>query len=287
MKKWYSWKIEEILKKDFPEQLKKINNAPEKLFFRGKWNQSIFSKTVAIVGSRRMTRYGREVVEKFMPEIVTAKMTVVSGFMYGVDTLAHQKCLDYEGTTVAVLGGGLDILTPAENEDLYNQILDRNGLVISEYENNFKPTLWSFPQRNRIVSGLTTAGVLVVEAGMKSGSLVTAKIAREQGRKIFAIPGPINSLTSEGTNWLIKEGWAEITLNPEQITKKKIIQDNLWEIDLPEDQKQIRELLKREPMTIDEIARSLKKPAAEINLIISLMSMSDLVDEENGKIYYL
>jgi DNA processing protein len=289
MKKWNSWKIEEILKKDFPEQLKKIKNAPEKLYYRGNWDNKIFAKSLAIVGSRRITRYGHMVVEKFMPELVANKLTIISGFMYGVDTQAHTKCLEFGGKTVAVLGGGLDVLTPVENEELYSNILNNGGVMISEYEADFKPTLWSFPQRNRIVSGLATKGVLVVEAGMKSGSLVTARIAREQGKSIYVIPGPIDSSSSQGTNWLIREGWGKMVTEVSQITQKKstMIQEDLFDDNLPKEQKEILEHLKQEPSTVDELARVLKKEAAEIGLTISLMSLSDLVEEENGKIYFI
>lgn len=288
MKKWNSWKIEEILKKDFPEQLKNIKNAPEKLYYRGNWDNKIFIKSLAIVGSRRITRYGQTVVEKFMPEFVANKLTIISGFMYGVDTQAHTKCLEYGGTTVAVLGGGLNILAPPENEELYSNILNNNGVVISEYEAEFKPTLWSFPQRNRIVSGLATKGVLVVEAGMKSGSLVTARIAHEQGKTIFAVPGPIDSSSSQGTNWLIKERQGEMMTEVSQITQKKsiMIQEDLFDDNLPKEQKDILEYLKQEPLTIDELARISRKNVAEIGLTISMMSLSDLVEEENGKIYF-
>lgn len=287
MKKWYQWKIEEISRKDFPEQLRSIKNSPEKLYFRGNWNNNLFYKSLAIVGSRRITRYGQNVIEKFMPELITNKITIISGFMYGVDSQAHQKCLEFGGITVAVLGGGLNVLTPTENDKLYTNILNNNGVVISEYKPDFKPTLWSFPQRNRIVSGLSTIGVLIVEAGMKSGSLITAKIAKEQGKTIFSIPGPIDSVSSQGTNWLIGEDKGKITMDVSQITQKNstIFQDNLFNDNLPKDQKRILNYLNLEPLTIDELARILKIRVSEIGLTISLMSMSDLIKEENGKIY--
>jgi len=170
-----------------------------------------------------MSRYGQEVVAKFMPDLVANKITIISGFMYGVDTESHQKCLEFGGRTVAVLGGGLNILVPPENDDLYSQILNNGGLVISEYKNNFQPTLWSFPQRNRIVAGLSTLGVLVVEAGIKSGSLITARMGREQGKKIYVIPGQITSSTAEGTNYLIKNDLGEMVTLADDISKNKII----------------------------------------------------------------
>lgn len=287
MKKWQEWEIKEILKTDFPKQLSGIGNAPEKLYYRGNWNNELFDKSLAVVGSRRITHYGQKVIEKFMPELVTNKITIISGFMYGIDSQAHQQCLENGGVTVAVLGGGLNVLTPTENDELYTSILNNNGLVVSEYDPDFKPTLWSFPQRNRIVSGLSTVGVLVVEAGMKSGSLITARIAKKQGKTVFSIPGPIDSLSSQGTNWLIQEGGGKMITDVCQITQKNpvIIQKNLFENNLSKEQKQILDCLANEPMTIDELARSIKKSVSEIGLTVSWLSLSDLIYEENGKFY--
>src|SRR3989344_1792126 len=149
----------------------------DKYFYRGNWNEKIFKKSIAIVGSRRMTRYGREVIDKFVSAFVAEGVTTISGFMYGVDTEVHQKTVDYGGKTIAVFGCGLDVIYPAENEKLYKEIIKTGGSVVSEYEDNAKPHLWKFPQRNKIVVNLASLGVLVIEAGENSGSLVTAKIA--------------------------------------------------------------------------------------------------------------
>lgn len=288
--KWKKWPIKEIYRKDFPKNLAEINNAPEKLFYRGEWNEEIFLKTLAVVGSRRMTRYGREIINNFMPEIVSQKTTIISGFMYGIDTEAHRKCIGFGGKTVAVLGGGLNVLTPLENDDLYNQILNTGGLVISEYNSDFKPTLWSFPQRNRIVSALSTIGILVVEAGIKSGSLITAKIGLKQKKKIFAVPGPINSSVSEGTNWLIKNKAAKMVMTARDIFgdfSHSPNQQNLFKdySELSEMEKQIVGILESEAITIDELCRLIKYPVTEISTTISMMLMRDLIVEENGKIY--
>ncbi len=288
--KWQKWPIKEIYRKDFPKNLAEISNAPEKLFYRGEWNEEIFLKTLAVVGSRRMTRYGREIINNFMPEIVNQKTTIISGFMYGIDTEAHRECIGFGGKTVAVLGGGLNMLTPLENDDLYSQILNTGGLVISEYNSDFKPTLWSFPQRNRIVSALSTIGILVVEAGIKSGSLITAKIGLKQKKKIFAVPGPINSSVSEGTNWLIKNKAAKMVMTAGDIFgdfSHSPNQQNLFKdySELSEMEKQIVSILESEAITIDELCRLIKYPVTEISTTISMMLMRDLIVEENGKIY--
>jgi len=286
MSKWKKWPIKIIYKNNFPKQLKEIKNCPEKLFYRGEWDNSIFEKSLAIVGSRRMSRYGQEVIGKFMPHFVLGNIIVISGFMYGIDTESHQKCLEFGGRTVAVLGGGLNILTPPENDTLYTKILENNGLVISEYESDFQPTLWSFPQRNRIVSGLSTVGILVVEAGVKSGSLITARIAREQGKKVFAIPGQINNSIATGTNYLIKNNLAKMVTEVEDIVvnSQVISQDNLFVSSDPIE-REILNGLRIEPLSIDEICTKNNINITQANSKITIMSLNNLVFEENGKIY--
>jgi DNA processing protein len=290
MNEWKKWPIKEVHKKDFPKCLQKIRNCPEKLYYRGEWTNDLFKKVTAIVGSRQITKYGRSVVEKIMPEIVFQKSTVISGFMYGVDTEAHLKCLELGGKTVAVLGSGLDEYYPKENDKLYTEILKNDGLVISEYEANFKPTVWSFPQRNRIVSGLTNTSVVIVEAGIKSGSLITAKLALEQKRKILAVPGNINSKMSEGTNWLIKTGGAKILTQAIDIFEDRIAmptQENLFKdySNLSDLERIIIDLLENEAMTSDELCQITKKNISEISITLSMMLMKDLLTEEDGKFY--
>ncbi|HUS60336.1 MAG TPA: DNA-processing protein DprA [Nevskiaceae bacterium] len=208
--------------KNYPEILKEIKNPPKTLFFRGNLGQKIFKKSLSVVGTRRMTSYGKMAVDKLISGLVPQKVTIISGFMYGIDSEAHQRCLEYGGITVAVLGSGLNVVYPPENHKLYQQILKSEGAVISEYPPETKPQLWTFPQRNRIVAGLASLGVLIIEAGERSGSLITARLAREQGKKVFAVPGPITSSVSAGTNLLIKNHLAKMILEPEDILGKKI-----------------------------------------------------------------
>lgn len=275
--KWRDWPIR--------NGVIKVNGNKKNIFFRGEINERLLDKSLTVVGSRRMTRYGQNVIERFMPELVANKTTIISGFMYGVDTQAHRQCLELGGKTIAVLGCGLNYLTPIENDDLYTNILETGGAVISEYESEFKATVWSFPQRDRILAGMSTLGVLVIEAGIKSGSLITARIAKENNVKIWSVPGPITSSVSEGTNWLIKEKWAEITTEPEQITQIKMIQENLLQFDLPNDQKVIYELLRVESLSIDELSRKVRKSVSELGITISMMSLSGTISEESGKFY--
>jgi DNA processing protein len=219
--------------------------------------------------------------------LVKEKITIISGFMYGVDTEAHQKCLEYGGKTVAVLGGGLNIIYPPENERLYEKILENGGLIISEYEPDFKPQLWTFPQRNRIVAGLSSLGVLVIEAGEKSGALITANLARQQGKKVFAVPGPITSSVSAGTNFLIKTHQAKMVTTPEEILGKKIETPSLFSLqELSPLEQKIYQALETEPLTADEIAKTVGQNIVEVGKTLSLLSLKGLISEFAGK-YYL
>ena len=257
----------------------------DKLYYRGEWDELLFKKTLVVVGSRRMTRYGREVVAKFMPDFVANKLTIISGFMYGVDTEAHRQCIEIGGKTIAVLGSGLNYLTTIDNDDLYTKILESGGLVISEYEPEFKATVWTFPQRNKIVARLATEGILVVEAGMKSGSLITARLGKEMNKTVYAMPGPINSISSEGCNWLIKTGAAKMVTEIGDILDKVVNQETLFKIDLNEQENLIFKLLECEPLTADEISKKLNKNVIDVLGIITEMTMKNVVSEEMGKIY--
>ena len=279
--------INEIKKsdEDFPEILRGIKNCPEKLYFRGNWDKVLFEKSLAIVGSRKMTRYGQGAVAKFMPTLVAKGVSVISGFMYGVDSEAHKQCLELGGKTIAVLGWGLDY--EAGDEKLYGEILKGGGLIISEYEPDFKATTWSFPQRNRVVSGLASLGVLIVEAGEKSGSLITARLAREQDRKVWAVPGPIDGAVSVGCNWLIKEGLAKMAISPADILEIKIKaeQTSLFEEGLDKEERQVVECLTRESMSIDELAREMEVDINKMMTIIAKLSLDDRIEENAGRLF--
>jgi len=286
--KWHEYPVKRISFEDrnYPRQLKEIKNSPKILFYRGNMDQSLFEKSLAIIGTRRITRYGKMVVEKFLPLLVQEKITIISGFMYGVDTEAHQKCLEYGGKTIAVLGGGLNVIYPPENEKLYEKILETGGTIISEYEPDFKPQLWTFPQRNRIVAGLSSLGVLVIEAGEKSGALITAHLARQQGKKVFAVPGPIISSVSAGTNRLIQNHQAKMVLCPEEILGKKIEALSFFSLqELSPLEKKIYQTLETEPLTADEIAKTIGQNIVETGKILSLISLKGLISEFAGKYY--
>ena len=296
MQSWRKWEIGEVSIEDkqYPESLRWIQNPPKKLFYRGNWNQEILVNCLAVVGSRRVTGYGEAVINKIIPGLVRAGLTIVSGFMSGVDSLGHQVCLDSGGKTIAVFGCGLNQLVPAGNDKLYDRILDQGGLVVSEYEKEVKARLWTFPQRNRIVAGLSK-GVLVIEGGENSGSLITAKLAKRQAKPVLAIPGPVTSSQSAGTNWLIKNG-AEIVLNSDDVLKalgmerlhsrhsrgEKIHTSG---VECSEIESRIMEELSKEPLETDDLSRKLGIDIVILSQTLSLMSLKGLVEEKSGRYY--
>jgi len=290
----------------YPHLLKEIDSPPRKIYYKGNWNSGIFENCLAVVGSRRMTTYGRQIATKLVSEIARAGITIVSGFMFGIDATAHQAAIEAGGKTIAVMPCGIEVIHPKHQESLYKEILKNNGLIISEFEASFPPALWTYPKRNRIVAGLSQA-TLVVEAGEKSGSLITANLARRYKRKLFAVPGPLTSALSKGTVQLIKEG-AEIVTGAEDILAG-------YDVDvgaglapalqgLNELEQNIIKRLQEEPMEIDVLMHSVatgrggacprpnKRATArvaptvsEIGTALSLMQIKGLVFEERGKYY--
>lgn len=218
------WQAEKIYKKTlvenikivglfgskYPYKLKNIYDAPVILYAKGNLNLMESEKTIAIVGSRNCSEYGRRITEKMSYMLAKKDYTIVSGMAKGIDSYAHKGALDAKGKTIAVLGSGINYIYPKENEILYNKILEEQGLIISEYPLNMIPTPKCFPARNRIISGISDK-VLVTEASKKSGSIITVNFAIEQGKDVYAIPGNITSSNSEGANELIKEGAILVT----------------------------------------------------------------------------
>ena len=292
--------------KNYPNLLKKIGKqAPEQLYYKGEWSNDIFENCLAVVGSRRMTSYGKQVAEKITGEVAISGITIVSGFMYGIDATAHKTTLSVGGKTIAVMPCGSDIVHPDYQQDLYTGILKNKGLIISEYEDGRAPAKWTYPQRNRIVAGISKA-VLVVEAGEKSGSLITANWAKKFDRKIFVIPGPITSENSKGIMQLIKEGATPISSAQDifdyyQINYIRGLSaqsgstfyvrgrtSNIKEKIAGEDKKieiKIIEQLQREAMDINDMARFLNIKTAELGTILSLMHLKGKIKLIGNKYY--
>ncbi len=202
-----------IADSNYPETLRSISDPPFLIYALGD-TSLLHDLSVAVVGSREASFYGVDQARRFARSLADAGLTVVSGLARGIDQVAHEAALDTEGRTIAVLGCGMDVIYPPENRDLYQRII-KSGLIISEYPLGAEPRAYHFPRRNRILSGLCL-GVLVVEAHERSGSLITAYQALEQGREVFAIPGPVHHITSRGAHRLIREG-AALVESPEEI----------------------------------------------------------------------
>ncbi len=281
----------------YPKLLKGIGkDAPKQLYYKGNRGEEMFENCLAVVGSRQMTSYGRRVVEQIVGELAAAGITIVSGFMYGVDATAHKAALRVGGRTIAVMPCGIERIHPEYQQDLYVEILNNNGLVVSEYEGDLAPALWTYPKRNRIVAGLSKAA-LIVEAGEKSGSLITAEYARKYERKVFAVPGPITSENSKGTNWLIKEGATMVSsakdileyygsspaFSSRFIPLKR--EPNAAQKTHSSLEQQIIEQLRRESLDVDTISRSCGIPAAKLGTILSLLQLKGLVQQEGNKYY--
>lgn len=195
--------------KNYPEKLANIYKPPSKIYVLG--NETILNqKSIAIIGCRKCSKEGANNAYKFAYELSKKGINIVSGFARGIDTCGHKGTIDAKGKTIAVLGSGIDVIYPPENRNLYEKIIRLGGAIISEYPLGSKPEKYHFPERNRIISGLSN-GVLVVEAKKKSGTLITVDFALDQGKDIYAIPGSIYNENSYGTNELIKEGAIPVT----------------------------------------------------------------------------
>lgn len=247
-----------------------LPNPPKQLYIKGGYRDDLLSESVAVIGSRKMTDYGRRAIDIIVSQLVFEKKTIISGFMYGVDQYAHEVCIQNGGKTVAVMGWGIEQKLESRDRKLAGRILDSGGVIVSEWKDQ-RPSLWTFPVRNRIVAALSDE-VIVVEAALRSGSLITARIARTLRRKLWAVPGPITSKTSQGTNALIAEGKATIwTKKPE--TREPASDDPV-----------LRALGDME-LSADELARSMEVPVSEVGAQLSMLTITGDVIERGGKYY--
>lgn len=254
----------------YPELLRHIPDPPSVLYLKGEMPRGVF---IAVVGTRHPTSYGKMVAEKISELIALNGAVVISGLAYGIDAIAHATSLRCGGKTVAVLGSGVDVIYPAEHTSLFSRIA-KNGAVISEYPPGEPPNSGHFPKRNRIISALSKA-VVVVEAGEKSGAIITARCALEQGRDVYAVPGPITSPKSRGTNSLIKEGATPIT-KPEDILEimgySVCIYDKKYE-KVTDDEEKILNLFNEMEIGIDEIV---EKTELDIKRVSSILTSLEL-----------
>ncbi len=271
----------------YPQRLHTIDDPPPVLYVKGELAPTD-DWAVAMVGTRNASNYGREAARTLATDLARAGVTIISGLAVGIDAQAHRSALEAGGRTIAVLGSGLDVIYPHENHRLAQEIVAR-GALISEYALGTQPEAPNFPPRNRIISGLSR-GVVVVEAGERSGALITASYAAEQGRDVFAVPGSIFFRGSVGTNRLIRDG-ATPVLSAEDILEAlnltSVSQYVEAQMLLPADETEARlfDLLSSEPMHVDELGRASDLPIAQVSSTLALMELKGLVRHAGGMNY--
>lgn len=275
---------------EYPARLAQTEGAPPLLYCRGNLTERD-DLALAVVGTRRFTSYGKEVTYRICAELAAQGITIVSGLAKGIDTFAHQAALEAGGRTVAVLGNGLDVVYPAENKALMAKIPD-HGALLSEFAPGTQPEASNFPARNRIVSGMSL-GVLIVEAGTKSGALITVNMANEQGRDVFAVPGNIFSKMSEGPNRLIRQGARAVT-SAADILEELQLNQLPTEVEVQElkgDNEVERALLRLlnggsgEPLHIDELGRESGLAIAVVSSTLTMMELKGTVKHLGGMKY--
>ncbi len=283
--------IRELTEEEFPSQLFEIPQPPKKLFVQGVLPDKN-AVLLTVVGSRKYSNYGKEVCEKLISGLSGHNITIVSGLAIGIDTIAHNSALKAGLQTIAVPGSGLEekVLYPRTNYLLARKIIENGGALLSEFEPDFRATVWSFPQRNRIMAGLSKA-ILVIEAEQKSGTLITARMAVDYNRDVLTVPGSISSKTSYGTNSLLRQGATPVTssedilealgFEAEDATPK---QKELEFKNCSPAEKKVLNILYRGPLTRDELIRALEISTAESNILLCAMELKGLIKETGGKI---
>ena len=285
-------KIIKITDKEYPKLLKKIPDAPKVLYIKGNFLPNKMS--FAIVGTRRCSYYGKQIAIKIAEDLCEAGVTIVSGLAPGIDTAAHQAAVERKARTYAVLGTGIDkkSIYPKENLGLVEKIIKFGGCLISEYPPGTPGAKFTFPRRNRIISGLSL-GTLVIEAKERSGALITASFAKKQNRKVFAIPGSIFALNSKGCHYLIKQG-AQLVENAEDILKELDLLPGQKGIKWPKETKGssreeilILKALEEEALYIDKITEKTKLSATVVSSNLAIMEVKNQVKNLGGSMYAL
>ena len=287
-----SIKVLSLLDEEYPENLKKIYDSPVLLYYKGKLDASD-KYSLSIVGTRNPTEYGKYTCEKFTEKISKLGIPVVSGFARGIDSIVHNVCLKNCNLTYAVFGCGVDVIYPSDNRKLYSELIKR-GAVISEFPVSSQPEKVNFPKRNRIISGISL-GSLIIESGIKGGSLLTAEFAIDQNREVFAVPGYINSKQSQGTNDLIKRGQAKLVTELEDILdeleiklKPVLNKDNFkkekeLKEDLSDTEKKIYDSLCYESVHIDSINELTGLSISDCLVSLLSLEFKGLIRQSPGK----
>jgi len=287
-------KIITIQDESYPANLKAIYDPPQLLYVKGDLLPSD-SVAISVVGTRSASPYGKMAAEQLSNQLAAGGVTVISGMAYGIDTAAHTGALNGGGRTIAVMGNGLDVIYPARNLKLLEKIVD-SGAAVSEFPMGMKPLRNNFPRRNRVVSGLSL-GTLVVEAPKRSGALITADYALNQGREVFAVPGQIFSEMSGGTHDLIKQGAKLVESvddileelpphEPQPVTKEDIeIVEERMELQLSEDEKAVWKAVGSSAIHIDDISRKAALPAYKVSASLVMLELKGLVQQSAGKMF--
>ena len=273
----------------YPNMLKNISDPPAVIYYYGDLSVCNLERTLAIVGSRRATSYAKDALKKIIDGFSGTDMCIVSGLASGIDTTAHQGALDNGLKTIGVIASGLNFIYPASNKMLYKEIINGNGAVISEYYPTFEALRFRFPQRNRIVSGLSY-GTLVAEASLNSGALITANLTLEQGRELMCIPGLITNPNTQGIYKMIKNGATIVTSYEDvlealrwEVTSKQI---SLFDVEtLPENEKIIYDELKLEEKSVDELSAITGFKTDNLLICLTTMELEGIIKQVKGDRY--
>ncbi len=273
---------------EYPDLLREIPAAPPLLFVRGGY-EPVDRWAVAVVGTRRLSAYGRQVTRDLVAGLVQNGITIVSGLARGIDAVAHRTAVEEGGRTIAVMASGIDKIYPPEHRDLAHTIVDGHGALISDYPFGAEPESTHFPARNRLISGLSL-GVLVVEAGEKSGALITAQYGLEQNRDVFAVPGNIHSPVSIGPNRLIQQGGKLVTRVEdilEELNLKMAVDQQVAKAVLPETAEEAALIaqLSTQPLHVDELGRLTGMPSSLISSTLTIMELKGMVQQVGGMQY--
>lgn len=267
---------------DFPTLLKELKDCPEELYCMG--NIELLNKpSIAIVGTRDIDEYGISQTKRFSSILSQKGLTIVSGLARGVDSYAHFSSMKNDGKTIAVIASGFNHIYPPENIGLFNEILENDGLIISEWEPDKEVDMRMFPRRNRIISGLSV-GTLVIEAKFRSGSGITARLANDQNREVFCIPGDIDNIRSVRTNLLIMNG-ANLVTSPYDILDTleydNLFEKNNKEIKLDEEYEEIIDKIGDTPINANRIARIIEKPISYVNERLTILELDGFIKSDN------
>lgn len=272
----------------YPQMLRNIYDPPAVLYYKGDLFDCNLEKTLAVVGSRRATSYAKDALSKIISELIDTDICVVSGLASGIDTIAHTSSINNNLKTIGVIASGFDFTYPTANKDLYRKIEEGCGAVVSEYYPTFQPLQFRFPQRNRIVSGLSY-GTLVAEASLKSGALITANLTLEQGRELMCIPGLITNPNTQGIYKLLKNGATLVTCADDILSalgwEVKLEQKTLFDLDLSNDEKLIYEALEIEDKCFDELQAFTRLSVDNLLMYLTTMELKGIIKQVDGDRY--